>query len=92
MKTVAHYFVQAGVEISALNLLMNTINDRFIRGKIACTLPLLQDINGNTALDLALEKVGGDKNLANALMHGIRNYPFMHSGLDLVSGIIKAFE
>jgi len=92
VRTVAHYFVSDRVEISSLNMLMTTINKSKLRDKIQCTLPFLQDINGNTALDLALSDGGGDMNLANCLMLGIKDYPFMHSGLSLVSGILKAFH
>ena len=59
-------------------------------GRIPCTIPVLEDIESNTALDVALEIL--DVNLASAFLMGIENYPFMHCGFILVSGINKAFE
>lgn len=41
---------------------------------------------------MALDEINGDQNLANQLMLGIKDYPFMHSGLALVTGVIKAFR
>ena len=53
---------------------------------------MLQDINDQTALDLALNDEMQNKNLANQILQGIAKYPFMHSGNALVTGINKAFK
>jgi hypothetical protein len=55
--------------------------------------PVLEDVNGNTALDLVFDKgENSDKNLANTLLSGMQDYPFLSCGFVLVSGVIKAFE
>ena len=59
---------------------------------VCCTVPILEDIYGDTALDVALCEERTQKNVANQILLGIENYPFMHSGFALVSGILKAFE
>ena len=56
------------------------------------TMPVLQDINGNTALDIALAEETFSINLASFFLEGIQDYPFMHCGFALVSGINKAFQ
>ena len=55
-------------------------------------MPVLQDINGNTALDIALDEETFSINFASFFLEGIQDYPFMHSGFALVSGINKAFK
>ena len=53
-------------------------------------MPILEDDRGNTALDVAFEKQ--DVNLANTLLVGLENYPFLSHGFVIVSGILKAFH
>ena len=65
IKTALHFFTYNRVHIDVLTKLFATVNDeRF--GKIECTVPILEDIDSNTALDVALEV--GDLNLANAIL------------------------
>jgi hypothetical protein len=55
--------------------------------------PVLEDVNGNTALDLVFDKEeNSDKNLASSLLNGMQDYPFLACGFVLVSGVIKAFQ
>jgi hypothetical protein len=72
--------------------LFNTTNSGTIDGKIKVAMPILQDINGDTALDLCLTEDKQDRNLANQILEGIARYPFMHSGFALVKGINRAFK
>lgn len=45
------------------------------------TIPILQDVNGNTPIDLSLNSnEEADINLANLLLSNIKDYPYMHSG------------
>jgi hypothetical protein len=54
-------------------------------------VPVLQNIDDLTALDLALnEEKTVNLTLANQILEGIENYPFMHSGFALVTGINKS--
>ena len=58
-------------------------------------MPVLENINGDTALDLAFPEDDSRKcdiNLADTILNEIKDYPFMHSGFVLVSGILKAFK
>lgn len=79
MKTVLHYFVESDVVISNLKTLIDCVN-AYKLGGIQCTLPILQNVNGDTALDIALRDGHADINMANMLLMGIKDYPFMHSG------------
>jgi hypothetical protein len=56
-------------------------------------VPILEDVGGETALDYALkDEENLQRNAANQILKGIENYPFMHSGFTIVSGILKAFK
>jgi hypothetical protein len=57
--------------------------------KIACTIPLIEDCEGFTALDMALDS--GGRNVADVILTGAEHYPFLHSGPVIVRGINKAF-
>jgi hypothetical protein len=45
-----------------------------------------------SALDLALKEGAEQTNLANCLLKGIEDYPYLHFGEVLVTGINKAFK
>jgi len=50
-----HKFIEANVPQNELKELFKTVNNQFLHHKrIACTVPILEDFNGNSALDLAL--------------------------------------
>lgn len=74
-----HFFVENDVIISSLKTLIESVNT-YKLGEIQCTLPILQNIQGDTALDVALRDGHADINMANLLLVGIKDYPFMHSG------------
>jgi len=59
---------------------------------ISVFAPILEDIFGNTIFDSAFDKGGETSALANVLLNGIEDYPFLSHGFVLVSGVIKAFE
>jgi hypothetical protein len=78
------------VHIDVITKLFDTVNSHPFGKNETYTVPILEDIDSNTALDVALQK--NDPNLANAFLKGIELYPFMHSGFVLVSGIINSFD
>lgn len=89
-KTVLHKFVDAPISIFDLQRLFEVSNNSLIFDKFQCNIPFFQDCNGQTPLELALDKK--QTNLANCLLWGIQNYPYLHSGPMLAKGINQAFE
>jgi len=88
-----HYLVDSTyVDINNMSSLFVMVKKARLKDRIQCTVPVLQDINGDTALDLALQdNEKQDMNKADIILKYIKDYPFMHSGYSLVSGINKAF-
>ena len=75
-----------------MQALINNVNHECLPDGTQVTIPILADIDGNTALDIALTGETFSVNLASSILEGIQDYPFMHSGFVLVSAINKAFN
>lgn len=84
--------MESEVVLSELQALFATINKQLLWDKIKCTVPIFEDSNGMSALDLALNEGSEQTNLANCLLKGIESYPYLHFGEVLVTGINKAFR
>jgi len=75
VKTVLHKFIEHSVGMEELNylfLIANNYKKVSANGfEIKCTIPLFEDCNGHTALDMALSDSVGAKNLADSILIGI---------------------
>jgi len=59
-------------ELNYLFLIANNYKKVSSNGfEIKCTIPLFEDCNGHTALDMALSDSVGAKNLADSILIGI---------------------
>jgi len=90
-----HYMTETkSMSIQNLQALFDKAHEFKLRNMdVACTLPFLEDCNGNTPLDLALlDDDNADINLGNCMLSNIKDYPYLHSGPLLVTGVIRAFK
>lgn len=71
IKTVLHKFVEESVDVGQLRLLMDKANMQKLPDGTSVTVPILADIDNNTALDIALAPKTFSINLANYLLVGI---------------------
>ena len=62
-----------------------------LANKIPVYAPVMEDVWGNTPLDVCFDIHDSPYKIANSLLNGIKDYPFLSCGFVLVSGVIKAF-
>lgn len=94
IKTALHIISEAKtMSVSDIQMLFQSAHEQTLFDScIPCTMPFLEDGEGNTPLDISLDDAKPDINLGNLLLTNIARYPYLHSGPVLCSGVIQAFK